>query len=110
MCNRIHLTIAEGGATYQGQIVRAISVDNRVSLVRSIAGKPESLPGHPPQPEDSTHPYFGRAIVTLTNSDKPGIVILADCLGAPEFTDSIPEGVLAVEYVEPTTSSEAAPQ
>lgn len=101
MCSRIHLLIATGGATYQGQPVKAISADARVSLVRSIAGKPESLPGQPAQPEDSTHPYFGRAIVTLTNSNAQGIVILADHLGAPEFTDAIPEGTLAVEYVEP---------
>lgn len=101
MCSRIHLTIAAGGATYQGQPVTAISADVRVALIRSIAGKPESLPGQPPQQEDSTHPYYGRAIVTLSDSDKPGIVILAEFLGAPEFTDSIPEGCLAVEYVEP---------
>jgi len=105
MCSRVHLRIAGLGCTYQGMPVSALSVDARVSMIRSIAGKPEALPGQPTQPEDSTDPYFGRAIVTLTNSDKPGIVILADHLGAPEFTDAIPEDTLAVEYVEPVVES-----
>lgn len=90
MCSRVHILIAAAACTYLGKEVRAISYDSRIQPSVSTINDP-------------THPWNGATIANFPNSDKEGIIIKtpSENITAAEFTDTVPEHTLILEYVEP---------
>ncbi len=87
MCTRILLTAFSEShlATYNGKKYQAISFDSRCDLTTQ---------------EDAR---IQKAVLSFANSDKPGVMVLNPdiCVETCEFTDTVPEGALIIEYVEP---------
>lgn len=88
MCKRVLLTGAIGStiATFRGERYSAVSFDSRCELSLDY--------------EDKLHTN----LLSFANSDKPGVTVNIGGGGniqAVEFTDSVPDGALIIEYEEP---------
>lgn len=90
MCTRILLTAFNESnlCTYQGQKYQKISLDSRCNLTTL-----EDL-------------RLQKSVLSFADSDKPGVMVLNPhaCIETSEFTDTVPEGALIIEYIEPTSA------
>lgn len=87
MCRRVLLTGVISGilVTYQGKAYDKVSIDTRCAM------------------NNSFNEQLGNIVLSFANSDKPGAVIInaSAKVVAAEFTDTVPDDALILEYVEP---------
>ncbi len=95
MCNRLLITAKDGAAlaTFNGVPASVVSVDTRCAMTLT------------------NDPMLLANLISFADSDKPGVLVnigSGNRVAAVEFTDSMPEGVLVINFVEPVNNEEQA--
>ncbi len=92
MCQRMLMMAAAGVAlcSYRGKQYEQVSIDSRCAMSRDF------------------NDVIGTNILSFANSDKPGVMLNianGERISTFEFTDSVPDGALIIEYVDPETAT-----
>lgn len=95
MCNRLLITAKDGAAlaTFNGVPASVVSVDTRCAMTLS------------------NDPTLLANLISFADSDKPGVLVnigSGNRIAAVEFTDAMPEGALAINFIEPANNEEQA--